>query len=227
MHRNGLGYLALAQGCQGIPQAVGISGGAYTDSLLQKNRTLSLFTSSRERKLWYWAGVAWAVIFASIWLAGTIAEFLRDRGLISNAIWLVLFLVALAVLINGIRSRTSGFEFIIWIGLFAVYLMVMLRMTLPEERSHLIEYSVLALFIFEALRERAANKPGLKYPALWAIGITTALGILDECIQLFVPIRIFDPIDIFFNFLAAILAIGGSVVLQWVRGLAAKKIKRK
>ena len=187
---------------------------------------MSLFTSVRERKLWYWTGVAWAVIFASIWLAGSVADFLRDRGLISNAIWLVLFLVALAVLINGIRSRASGFEVIIWIGLFAVYLMVMLRMTLPEERSHLIEYSILALFIFEALRERASHKPDLKYPALWAIGITTALGILDESIQLLVPIRVFDPIDIFFNFLASVLAIGGSVILQWVRGWATKKLKR-
>ena len=188
---------------------------------------MSTFTSKRERKLWYWAGVAWAVIFASIWLAGSVAEFLRDRGLISNAIWLVLFLVALAVVINGIRSRASGFEVIIWIGLFAVYLMVMLRMTLPEERSHLIEYSILALFIFEAFRERASNKPELKYPALWAIGLTTALGLLDESIQIFVPMRVFDPIDIFFNFLAAILAIGGSVILQWVRNLATNKFKRK
>ena len=188
---------------------------------------MSLFSSIRERKLWYWAGVAWAVIFASIWLAGSVAEFLRDRGLISNAIWLVLFLVVLSVLINGIRSKASGFEVIIWMGLFAVYLMVMLRMTLPEERSHLIEYSILALFIFEALRERASHKPGLKYPALWAIGITTALGILDESIQLMVPSRIFDPIDIFFNFLASVLAVGGSTVLQWVRKKVAQKIRKK
>lgn len=188
---------------------------------------MSLFTSIRERKLWYWAGVAWAVIFASIWLAGSVAEFLRDRGLISNAIWVVLFLVVLSVVINGIRSRATGFEVIIWLGLFAVYLMVMLRMTLPEERSHLIEYSILALFIFEALRERAAHRAELKYPALWAIGITTGLGVLDESIQLLVPNRVFDPIDMFFNFLATVLAIGGSVVLQWVRVLAIKKSKGK
>jgi len=188
---------------------------------------LSLFTSVRERKLWYWAGVAYAVIFASIWLAGSVAEFLRDRGLISNVIWLVLFLVALSVIINGIRSRASGFEVIIWLGLLAVYLMVMLRMTLPEERSHLIEYSILALFIFEALRERASHKPSLKYTALYAIGLTTLLGVLDESIQLFVPTRVFDPVDIFFNFIAAILAVGGSVVLQWVRKKVAQKIGKK
>lgn len=188
---------------------------------------MSLFTSARERRLWYWAGVACAVIYASIWLAGSLAGFLRDRGWISNAIWLVLLLVGLAVLINGIRSRASGFEVVIWIGLFAVYLMVMLRMTLPEERSHLIEYSILALLIFEAMRERASHRPKIKYTALWAIGITSGIGILDESIQLLVPSRVFDPIDIFFNFLASVLAIGGSVVLQWVRGLTIKKTKQK
>lgn len=181
------------------------------------------FTSKRERKLWYWAGVVMSVIYASIWLAGSVAEVLRERGWISNTIWLVLFMVALAVFINGIRRRPSIFEIVLWIGLAAVYLMVMLRMTLPEERSHLIEYSVLALFIFEALRERASHKTHLRHPALWALLLTTGIGILDECIQLVVPFRVFDPIDMFFNFLAAFLAIGGSTLLQWIRNLVSKK----
>lgn len=188
---------------------------------------MSFFTTARERKLWYWAGVACAVIYASIWLAGSLAGFLRERGWISNTIWLVLLLVVVLIVINGIRTRASGFEIIIWMGLLAVYLMVMLRMTLPEERSHIIEYSILALLIFEALRERATHRPSIKYPALSAIGITTGLGILDESIQLFVPGRVFDPFDMFFNFIASVLAIGGSVILQRVRAWTLKINRNK
>ena len=185
------------------------------------------FSSKRERKLWYWAGVVCTAIYASIWLAGSITEFLRERGLISNAIWLVLILVVLAVVLNGIKSRPSTFEIIIWIGLIAVYLMIMLRMTLPEERSHLIEYSVLALFVYEALRERSQHRPGLKHPGLWALMITTGIGIFDEVVQLLVPSRVFDTRDMLFNFLAAILAIGGSSLLQRLRVLVTTKTTQK
>ena len=45
-------------------------------------------------------------------------------------------------------------------------------------------------------------------PAIVAILATSALGLLDECLQLFVPSRVFDPRDILFNVLAGALAVG-------------------
>jgi len=52
---------------------------------------------------------------------------------------------------------------------------------------------------------------------LIAFAITVAIGILDECIQIFLPSRVFDPLDMLFNSLAALMAIGGSMALHWAR----------
>ena len=81
-----------------------------------------------------------------------------------------------------------------------VYLMVLLRMALAE-RSHLIEYGVVASFIYEAL----------------AVLATGAVGVLDEGIQVFLPSRVFDPVDMLFNALAGVMAVLVRVVLARVR----------
>ncbi|NNF74566.1 MAG: VanZ family protein, partial [Flavobacteriaceae bacterium] len=107
-------------------------------------------------------------------------------------------------------------------GIAGVYLLTLLRMAIAEERGHLFEYSVVALFILEALHERKKNGIKVLVPPLIAIVFTTVIGTIDECIQVFIPIRVFDPIDIFFNFFAAFLAVSGSTALSWARS----KIKK-
>ena len=47
-------------------------------------------------------------------------------------------------------------------------------------------------------------------PAVLAIAGTSAVGLLDECLQVWVPNRVFDPWDILFNVLAASMAVGAS-----------------
>ncbi len=125
------------------------------------------------------------------------------------------------LLLIGLSNPPEGTEITIWLGLLAVYLMVFLRMGLTE-RSHLIEYSVLAIFIHKALIERTkGNKVLVSAFIAWIA--TLATGVLDECIQIFLPDRVFDPVDILFNGLAGFMAIGSSVLLQWIR----KKVKKR
>ena len=71
--------------------------------------------------------------------------------------------------------------------------------------------------MYAALAERARQGRRVPMPAVLAIAGTSAVGLLDECIQLFVPSRVFDPWDILFNVLAASLAVGASVALGWGR----------
>ncbi|MGI9547143.1 MAG: VanZ family protein, partial [Flavobacteriaceae bacterium] len=98
-----------------------------------------------------------------------------------------------------------------------------LRMASPEERSHLIEYSVLAIFIHEALKERNRQKKTVNRPGLIAFLAASLIGLIDELIQLLIPARVFDPIDIFFNTFASFLAITTSTALAWARGKLTKK----
>jgi hypothetical protein len=66
---------------------------------------------------------------------------------------------------HGLNSRPGGLEIVIALGIVAVYLMVFTRITILEERTHLIEYSVLAVFIHEALLERRNQGKRVPLPA--------------------------------------------------------------
>ena len=178
---------------------------------------MGLYKSARERKLWIMAMIVMIAIFASIGLASRLAETLRDHGLISIGFWIGIALVALTVIIQGLRIKPGKVEVFAWVGIAAIYLLVFLRMHVPEERSHLIEYSVLAVIIFEALLERRKQGSNIKYPAFLAWILASSIGVLDELVQLLVPFRVFDPVDIFFNTLAAFMAISSSALLSWIK----------
>jgi VanZ family protein len=75
----------------------------------------------------------------------------------------------------------------------------------------------LAVFIHEALTERASQGRRVPVPALLAIPATSLLGVIDECIQAFLPSRVFDSRDILFNVLAGVMAVAASVALGWAR----------
>ncbi|MDE0580183.1 MAG: VanZ family protein, partial [bacterium] len=86
-----------------------------------------------------------------------------------------------------------------------------------EERTHLIEYGVVALLIHAALTERAMHSPHVPAPAVLAIALTGLFGVLDELIQALLPNRVFDWRDILFNVVAAVLAVGAIKALRWAR----------
>ena len=125
-------------------------------------------------------------------------------------------LLGLTVLAGGLRLRPRGAEIAVLLGLAVVCFMLLARTTLAE-RTHLIEYSVVAVFIHEALAER--KRQGRPVPAhgLLAIAATTLIGTLDELIQIFLPSRVFDPIDILFNFLASVTTVAALTALGRTR----------
>ena len=122
---------------------------------------MTLFSSRRERRLWLWVLAVMVAIYATLGLAQTLAETLRERGLLDISIGLFLlcmFLVAATILTQALKVRPGGAEVAVIIGVATAYLLVFTRMTVPTERSHLIEYGVVGILIFEALTERARAK---------------------------------------------------------------------
>ncbi|MDE0169005.1 MAG: VanZ family protein [bacterium] len=177
----------------------------------------SVFTSRRERRLWTWTLVVVVAIYSTLGLARTLAGMLRDEGLLVAAFASGMVLVGATVVVLGLRRRPGGAEIGIALGIATAYFMVMVRMALPEERTHLIEYGVVAVFIHEALKERAGQGRPVPIPALVAVVGASVVGVIDECIQAFLPSRVFDPEDILFNVLAAAMAVGSSAALSWAR----------
>ena len=158
-----------------------------------------------------------ASIYLTLGLARTLADAFRGNRIGDGLFIVCCLMVLIAVVTQGLSRRPRGIEIAIAIGVAACYLLVFVRMTVQTERSHLIEYGVVALLVYEAFKERAKNNRLSFSPALLAIITTSGLGIFDECLQWFVPGRFFDLDDILFNEIAALGAVGTSSLLAWAR----------
>lgn len=178
---------------------------------------MALFTSKRERRLWLWTIAACAAIFATLALSGTMALQLASQNVAAGFFLLASLLVLVTALVQGLKGKPSGAQLMVFLGILAAYIMIGVRMNSQVERSHLIEYGVVAIFIFEALKERKSNGRNVPAPALLAIVATSLIGLIDECAQLFIPHRVFDPVDIAFNTLAAVMIVGSSLAFAWVK----------
>ncbi|MDH3708357.1 MAG: VanZ family protein, partial [Cyclobacteriaceae bacterium] len=105
---------------------------------------MSLFTSKRERNLWLWALIVLLLIYSTLWLTGLLAEILAENTLLTISFAIGLLLIAITVVGCGLVRKGKWREVWLIVGMVAVYGMILVRLGL-QERSHLIEYSVLAL----------------------------------------------------------------------------------
>ena len=177
----------------------------------------SLFTSDREQRLWSWVLILVVTIYSTLWLTPTVSGALRSRGLLGAFFVIGLILVVATIVAHGLEARPRGSEIVVGLGIAAVYLMVFVRIALPEERTHLIEYGVVAVLVHAALVERSKNHRVVPFAALTAVLMTALIGALDEGLQTLVPGRVFDARDILFNTLAGTMAVASSVALRGAR----------
>lgn len=177
---------------------------------------MKLFTSTKEK--WHWILVA-LVVFAILIVLFTGSPLL---SLFNNqnhqAILFVsgMVLSGSSILFYGLKSKSIKREIGIFLGLAGVFLMLFLRLGLTE-RSHVIEYSVLTLFVFTAFEERSKNKPDANSPILNTFLFSIPIGIIDESIQILRPERVFDINDIVFNSLVCIATIAALASIRWIR----------
>jgi hypothetical protein len=179
---------------------------------------MSIFTSQRERRLWIWALAVIVAIYTTLGFAGTLAAYLRARNLLNNSFFIA-FLVLVAVIAgSGWIRRPRWREILAGIGILAVYVMMLSRLFISaEERTHLFEYGLVAVLIYQALIERQENGRPVPVPAVLTIVVTALLGWIDEGIQAILPNRVYDLIDVGFNALAGLMAIVAILVLGWAR----------
>lgn len=177
------------------------------------------FSSERERRLWMWTALLLVAIYSTLGLASSLASVLHASNLMRTAsavaFGLCLLTVGGTILTQGLKVRPRGVELGLALGIAVVYFLVFLRTTIPE-RSHLMEYGVVAVFVYEALLERASQGRRVILPGCTAIVLTALAGTLDEYIQLVLPSRHFQYEDIVFNVLAAVMAVAATASLRWI-----------
>ena len=119
---------------------------------------MALFSSDRERRLWLWTLAVVVAIYSTLGVAPILAGVLREHGLLETFFVLGMVLVGATIFTQGVKVRLGGAEVAVALGVTAVYLLLFVRMeATPEERTHLIEYGVVGVFIYEALAERASH----------------------------------------------------------------------
>lgn len=134
------------------------------------------FTSKRERRLWLWTLAVVVAIYSTLGLARTLAAALGDTGLGTGLFVVCCLMVLATVVTQGLKTRPGSAEIAVALGVAAAYLLVFVRMAIKTERSHMIEYGVVAIFIYEALTERASQGRRVPVPALLAIVAASLVG---------------------------------------------------
>lgn len=182
----------------------------------------SFYTSSREIFFWACTLMILIGIFSSLIIGRPFLDLFKSQELQSMIFLFGMTVIGSSIILYGIVSKPKIIELILIFGIITVYVLLFLRLGLPE-RSHLIEYSTLSLTIHQVLLERKKQGKRIPYLNLCALILTCSVGVIDEIIQIFLPKRVFDLNDIIFNCLAALLTIGSSVVLQALKRKLEKK----
>ncbi|NER11692.1 VanZ like family protein [Muriicola jejuensis] len=165
-----------------------------------------------EKHYWFAVVLVYLTILSTLFIGQPLANELRDQNVQAVIFVLGMLLVTIAVLLHGLIHRPGSVEYAFLIGIAAVYVMFFFRLGAPE-RSHLIEYSVLAVLLHKSFKKKYLADSGNWKSGIMAWLWGVCLGALDEGIQYFLPHRVFDPLDIAFNSIAVTMAIGVSIVL--------------
>ena len=169
-------------------------------------------TSRKERKLWISALLVLIAIYATLFLGGQFIDLMIERRIIEQSTFYLFLLLILAFIVSGWKSSSKRLEYWIYAGVIAVYGMALFRMDITTaERSHMFEYGLLSILIYEALIERKLNGENVKIPVLTSILGAGTIRLLDECIQYCISYRVFDIIDIGFNYLASAFGVLTSI----------------
>ena len=158
-------------------------------------------------------------IYSTLSPAQELAAVLRERGLLGVSSGAVMLVVGLVIAVHWAKTRPGLIEVTAGLGVLAAYLATMVRLPVPEARSHLFEYGLVAMLIDQALTERRRNGRRVPVPPLLALVATALLGWIDEGIQAFLPNRVYDIVDVGQNAGFAALAITSSLVMRLARSL--------
>lgn len=173
-----------------------------------------------ERRWWRISFAYLAGIYLSLYPLQFVLDFLRARNLLRLSL-AALFVAAAAAVAIWMRRRQAGrLEWLALSGVGAVYAALLERMTILQERLHLLEYGLLALGFraaLEARRRRGVGPAGAGWVPVGAWALTASAGWLDEGIQAVLPNRVYDLRDVGFNALAGALSLASASALEAAR----------
>jgi hypothetical protein len=162
-----------------------------------------------KRRRAAWIAALWVCfIYLTIPLVRTFQRWFAERFdkmwiTVAVLVAMVLILVAVSVWLGRVSRRLDIWDFGVLLAVVGVAGMWAWHLRArPEEAIHLLEYGVLLVLIFRAIRP---ERPDLAILGT-AVLLTTLMSAVDEIIQWIIPLRYFDYRDIAINGGAAVLA---------------------
>ncbi len=174
--------------------------------------------TTRERCLWVVTVFTVLTIYFTLGFAVKWFRFLQASGWGDGIFLLGCGLILVFIVTRGMTVIPNWKEMVVALGIAVFYSVTLAYIRYPEERIHVIMYGVVALLIYAALLERSAYGGRITTISIVVIAVTTALGAMDELLQLVLPNRVFDVHDILYNTLASVMAVISNGTLRWVRG---------
>lgn len=160
----------------------------------------------------------YAVILSTLFTGNPLRNVLPSQDLHAVLFLTGMILIGSSCILN-LRNLPSWRGRAVYLGIAAILLLFFLRLSL-NERSHLIEYCILTVFVFNAFDKKGWGKYK-RYRSTF--GVCFGLGVLDELLQYFLPNRVLDGEDIVFNTLAISIVLFNHFISQWAK----KWIKKK
>ncbi|MGI9355314.1 MAG: hypothetical protein ACR2PF_09180, partial [Rhizobiaceae bacterium] len=119
---------------------------------------MAFFSSRRERRYWFYTLAIVAAIYSTLGLTPVLTRILREQDLLEGSFAVGMILVIVTIVSQGLNARVGAAEIAVMVGIIAAYLLMIIRMeTSLEERTHLIEYGLVGVFIHEAFCERSSR----------------------------------------------------------------------
>ena len=177
---------------------------------------MALFTSKLEKRLWIYVLTVVTIIYSGLFFGQPLIKILGAQNLQALLFLMGMLLVGLVVVIYGVPIRPQKLGLVTLIGFSTMLMMLFLRLGLTE-RSHLIEYGVLTVFIHRALVERTKHQSNSAIVHWLTLLLAFAVSVFDEWAQKFIPYRVFDLQDIIFNALAISMCLAFIILLKWIK----------
>lgn len=147
----------------------------------------------------------WGSILTLLPFGRGINNALRSHNLLTLTVTIGMLLSAAAVAVVLVRLRRVGLmEWRQWrlTSLLLALLVVAAQLwPRPEERWHVVQYGLLGVLVWGAIRLSRWQRPVV------AALVVSACGWMDEGVQAFIPERVYDPRDVVLNAAAGASAI--------------------
>ena len=151
-----------------------------------------------------WLTICYVIaIYTTLPVMRPILNFLKGSldEAFSPAVYILLFFIALGVIALFITQRKGWKSLVMLFGILGVTAFILPLIKYPEERIHFLEYAVLGIMLYLALRESIQGRKVFVYIPV----IIFLVGLGDEIIQGMLPNRVYQFTDVLLNFLGGIL----------------------